>query len=157
MIESPSRREARVSLGAVIFTLTSIAFAWSAAEPSAFRACAISYTSLDTDAAPGIRSRLDRYYPHGTREYLGAPIVFYVLSAPGHSTLSVAERAEFRCTRAGLAVRDVRSASFVVYPRGSRVYRERSTTHYLVKRGEPLPREVRDGLRSGTVRYARTL
>ncbi len=145
-----------MSLG-VIFTIASIAFALSGAEPSAFKACDIRYSSQDVDAIRGIRSGIDRLYPHGTRDYLGPPIVSYVLSAPGHSTLSVAEAAEFRCTRSGLAVRDVRSASFVVYPRGSRVDRERSSTHYLVKPGEDLPRPVRDGLRSGTVHYYRTL
>jgi len=83
--------------------------------------------------------------------------VFYVLSAPRHSTLSVAEGAEFRCTQSGLTVRDVGSTSFVVYPRGSRVYRERSSSHYLVKPGQDLPRNVRDGLRSGKIQYYRTL
>jgi hypothetical protein len=146
-----------VSLGAVIFTIASIAFTLSGAEPSAFKACDVHYSVLDVDAAGGSRSGIDRFYPHGTRDYLGAPVVFYVLSAPGHSTLSVAEAGRFRCTRSGLAVRDLRSASFVVYPRGTRVDRERSSTHYLVKPGEDLPRSVRDGLRSGTVHYLKTL
>ena len=147
-----------MGFGAVVFTIASILFAPSAGEPSAFKACDISYSSQDTDAAaPGIRSGFDRLYPHGTREYLGAPIVFYVLSAPHHSTLSVAEGAEFRCTRSNLMVRDVGSTSFVTYPRGSRVYRERSSSHYLVKPGQDLPRDVRDGLRSGKIQYYRTL
>ena len=142
---------------AVIFMITSILFARSGAEPSAFKACDISYSLRDADALPGMRSGLERFYPHGTREYIGAPTVFYLVSAPRHSTLSVAERAEFRCTRVGLAVRDVGSASSVVYPRGSRVYREKSSTYYLVKPGQKLPRNVRDGLRSGKVKYYRTL
>ena len=143
-----------MGFAAVIFAITSIWLALPAAEPSAFKACDISYSSVDV---PEMRSGLERFYPHGTRDYLGVPIVFYKVSAPRHSTLSVAEGAEFRCTRMGLAVRDVGSASFIVYPRGSRVDRERSSTHYLVKPGEPLPRAVRDGLRSGKVKYSKTL
>jgi hypothetical protein len=146
-----------VGFGAVSFALTGVLFALPAGEPYAFKACDISYSSVDVDAHPGTRSGLERFYPHGTRDYLGVPIVFYVLSAPRHSTLSVAEAAEFRCTGAGLAVRDVRSASFVVYPRGSRVSRERSSVHYLVKPGQPMPRVVREGLRSGKVHYDKTL
>lgn len=145
-----------MGFGAVSFALTGVLFALPAAEPSAFKACDVSYSSVDVDAH-GTRSGLERFYPRGTRDYLGVPIVFYLLSAPRHSTLSVAEAAEFRCTRAGLAVRDVKSASFVVYPRGSQVFRERSSTHYLVKPGQPIPRAVREGLRSGTVHYYKTL
>lgn len=143
-----------MGFGTAIVAITSVLFALPAGEPSAFKACDISYSSVDV---PEMRSGLERFYPHGTRDYLGVPIVFYMLSSPRHSTLSVAEGAEFRCTRTGLAVRDVGSASFVVYPRGSRVDHERSSTHYLVKPGEPLPRAVRDGLRSGKVKYYKTL
>ena len=146
-----------MGFGAAIFAIAGVLFALSAGEPSAFKACDIRYSSGDVDALPGIRSGLERFYPHGTREYLGVPIVFYMLYAPHRSTLSVAEGAAFRCTQAGLAVRDVGSASFVVYPRGSRVYRERSSSHYLVKPGQAMPREVRDGLRTGKVHYSKTL
>ena len=83
-----------MGVGAVTFAIAGVVFALSPGEPSAFKACNITYSSSDTDAARGIRSGLERRYPHGTREYLGAPIVFYLLSAPRHSTLSVAEGAE---------------------------------------------------------------
>jgi hypothetical protein len=140
----------------MIFAITAVVFALSAGEPSAFTACDVRYDSVDVDKVAS-RSGVERFYPHGTRDYLGAPIVFYVVSAPRHSTFSVAEGAEFRCTGAGLAIRDVRSASFVVYPRGSRISRERSSTHYLVKPGQPMPRDVREGLRSGKIHYYKTL
>jgi hypothetical protein len=128
----------------------------SAAEPPALKACEVRYSTADVES-PGVRSGLERFYPAGTREYLGARLVFFVVSAPRRSTLSVSGDARFRCTEAGLEMVYFKATQRVVYPRRSSVIRETARSQYFVKPGEAMPREVREGLRSGTVRLNKTL
>jgi hypothetical protein len=129
----------------------------TAAEPPALKACAVHYGAVAAHVFRSVRSALERQFPAGTREYLGRPVAFFIMSAPRHSTLSVSGDARFRCTEAGVEVVYERGTQRVVYPRGSTIVRETVSPRYFVKPGEAMPREVRDGLRAGTIRLNKTL